>query len=262
MHANAGTSGRSSLFSSVQLALIAIWTAVLSVMVFFVIYPLPGTPAQITLSSVLLSGLTAPLLGPLNGGVAGFLFGWIGPFLNPATSIGPLTFLSPTLAALMSGLLLFNRWKEATLIFVVEVLVWFAHPFAWYQLMPIITWGYWLALFFIVVPPVRKWIINAIVLRDEKRLTIALWCLAWVARIGGDTITGNNLAVWVLGWWNPVEFWYPFWAPMTLYYAIADSLNCLAGAIVGTGVLLALKRNGISVAAVDYLQSKMSGNKK
>ncbi len=137
MHANAGTSGRSSLFSSVQLALIAIWTAVLSAMVFFVIYPLPGTPAQITLSSVLLSGLTAPLLGPLNGGVAGFLFGWIVPFLNPATSIGPLTFLSPTLAALMSGLLLFNRWKEATLIFIVEVLVWFAHPFAWYQLMPI-----------------------------------------------------------------------------------------------------------------------------
>ena len=250
------------MFSSIQLALIIVWTAILSTVVFFVIYPLPGINVYITLSSVLLNGLTAPLLGPLNGSIAGFLLGWIGPFINPSTSIGPLTFLSPTLAALMSGLFLFNRWKEATLIFAVEVVIWFAHPFAWYQLMPIITWGYWLALIFIIVPPVRKWIIDSIVSMDEKRLPIALWCLAWVARIGGDTITGNNIAVWVLGWWNPVEFWYPFWAPMTLYYAIADSLNCLAGAIIGAGVLLALKRSGISITAVDYLQSKLHISKK
>jgi len=258
---NTGVSGRTSMFSSIQLSLIAVWTAVLSAVVFFIIYPIPGTNAQITLSSVLLSGLTAPLLGPVNGSFAGFFFGWIGPLLNPSVSIGPLTFLSPTLAALMSGLVLFNRWKEATLIFTVEVVIWFAHPFAWYQLMPIITWGYWLALIFIIVPPVRRWIINSIVSRDEKRLPIALWCLAWVARIGGDTITGNNIAVWILGWWNPVEFWYPFWAPMTLYYAIADSLNCLAGAIIGTAVLIALKRNGISITAVDYLQSKLNAKK-
>jgi uncharacterized membrane protein len=252
---NTSISERNTMFSSVQLALIIVWTAILSAVVFFVIYPIPGTYASITLSSVLLSGLTAPLLGPLNGSVAGFIFGWIGPFLNSSTWIGPLTFLSPTLAALMSGLVLFNRWKEATIIFAVEVVIWFAHPFAWYQLMPITTWGYWLVLIFIIVPPVRKWIIDSIVTRDEKRLPIALWCLAWVARIGGDTITGNNIAVWILNWTG--EAWYPFWAPMTLYYAIADSLNCLAGAIIGTGVLIALKRNGISISAVDYLKSKL-----
>jgi uncharacterized membrane protein len=245
------------MINSVQLALIVMWTAILSMFVIFVIYPLPGTPASITLSSVLLNSLTAPLLGPLGGCISGFLFGWIGPLLNPSTSIGPLTFLSPTLAALMSGLVLFNRWKEATLIFGVEVAIWFAHPFAWYKLMPIVTWGYWLALIFIIVPPVRKWIISSIVTMNEKRLPIALWCLAWVARIGGDTITGNNIAVWVLGWWHPVQVWYPFWAPMTLYYAIADTLNCLAGAIIGTGVLLALNRSGISITAVGHLRSKL-----
>jgi uncharacterized membrane protein len=248
------------MFSSVQLALIAVWIAVLSVVVYFIIYPMPGIPAEITLSSVLLNGLTAPLLGPLNGFVAGFLFGWIGPLINPSTSIGPLTFLCPSLAALMSGLVLFDRWKEATLIFVVEVVIWFAHPFAWYQLMPIITWEYWLALIFIIVPPVRKWIINSVVSIDKKRLPIALWCLAWVAQAGGNTITGNNIAVWILGWGTPTM--YPFWAPMTLYYAVADSLNCLAGAIIGAGVLLALKRRGISITAVDHLQSKLHKSKK
>jgi uncharacterized membrane protein len=258
---NLKTSSENVRFSSIQVALIAIWTAVLSAMVFFTLYPIPGTPAQITLSSVLLSSLTAPLLGPLNGSVAGFWFGLIAPTINPSTSIGPLTFLSPTLSALMAGLVLFNRWKEATLIFTVQVVVWFAYPFAWYQLMPIVTWGYWLALIFIVVPPVRKWIINSIVSRDEKRLPIALWCLAWIARIGGDTITGNNIAVWVLGWGNPAEVWYPYWAPMTAYYAVADGLNCLIGAVIGTGVLLALKRNGISITAVDYLKSKLNGKK-
>jgi uncharacterized membrane protein len=252
---NANTSGKSTMFNSVQLALIAMWTAVLSVVVYFIIYPIPGTPAQITLSSVLLNGLTAPLLGPLNGCVAGFLFGWIGPLINPSISIGPLTFLCPTLAALMSGLVLFNRWKEATIIFVVEVLIWFAHPFAWYQLMPIITWEYWLALIFIIVPPVREWIINSVVSIDKTRLPVALWCIAWIAQAGGNTITGNNIAVWVLGWGTPTM--YPFWAPMTIYYAVADSLNCLVAAIIGAGVLLALKKRSISITAIDYMQSKL-----
>ncbi len=243
------------LFSSINIALVAVWTALLLSVSFLIIYPLPGMTVSITFSSVLLSSLTAPLLGPLYGTASGFIFGWAVPIVNPATSIGILTFLAPTLAALMSGLVLFNRWKEATLIFLGQIVIWFAHPFAWYELMPIVTWEYWLVLALIVIPPLRKWIVNTIVTRNEKYLPIALWCLAWIARIGGDTITGNNIAVWVLGWGTPLS--YGFWAPMTLYYAIADSLNCLIGAIIGSGVLLALKRSGIRITAIDYLQSKL-----
>jgi len=79
--------------------------------------------------------------------------------------------------------------------------------------------------------------------------------LAWIARIGGDVTTGNNIAVWVLGWGVPEM--YPYWAPMTVYYAIADSLNCLIGAIIGSGVLVALKRSGIRITALDTLQTKL-----
>lgn len=244
---------------SVHLALIACWTALLLTCVFLVIYPIPGTPASITFSSVLLSSLTAPLLGPLYGTISGVIFGWLAPYVNPATSIGILTFLAPTMAALMSGLVLFNRWKEATLILLGQVAIWFANPFAWYELMPLVTWQYWLVLMFIVVPPIRKWIIHSIISVDQKRLPLALWCLAWIARIGGDVITGNNIAVWVLNWTGPG--FYPYWAPMTLYYAVADSLNCLAGAIIGAGVLTALKRSGIRITAIDTLQSKLVAKK-
>jgi hypothetical protein len=243
------------ILSSINIALIAVWTALLLSVSFLIIYPLPGISVSITFSSVLLSSLTAPLLGPLYGTASGFIFGWTVPYVNPATSIGILTFLSPTLAALMSGLVLFNRWKEATLILLAQLVIWFAHPFAWYEQMPIITWEYWLVLAIIVIPPVRKWIIKTIVNRDKKYLPIALWCLAWIARIGGDVITGNNIAVWVLGWGVPEL--YPYWAPMTIYYAVADSLNCLIGAIIGTGVLVALKRSGIRITAIDYIQSKL-----
>jgi hypothetical protein len=158
----------------------------------------------------------------------------------------------------MSGLVLFNRWKEATAIFLVEIVVWFLHPFAWYQLMPIITWQYWPVLIFIVVPPIRKWIAHSIVTRNPANLPFALWCLAWIARIGGDVATGNNIAVWVLGLGTP-EF-YPFWAPMTIYYAIADSLNCLGGAIIGSAVLLALQKANINILAVDFLSSAKSSD--
>ena len=249
-----GTKNKKTL-SSITISLIAVWTALLLSVSFLIIYPLPGTSVSITFSSVLLSSLTAPLLGPLYGTISGLIFGWTVPYVNPATSIGILTFLAPTLAALMSGLVLFNRWKEATLILLGQIAIWFAHPFAWYELMPIITWGYWLVLALIAIPPVRKWMVNTIVTRNQKYLPIALWCLAWIARIGGDTITGNNIAVWVLGWGDPQA--YGFWAPMTLYYAIADSLNCLIGAIIGSGVLLALKRSGIRITALDTLEAKL-----
>jgi uncharacterized membrane protein len=241
--------------SSITLALIAVWTAILLACSVLIIYPLPGTPASITFSSVLHSSLTAPLLGPVYGTVAGLIFGILIPYANPASSMGLLTFLSPMIAALMSGLVLFNRWREAALILVLEVAIWMAHPFAWYQLMPIIMWEFVPVFIFILVPPVRKFIVNSIVKGDEKRLPIALFCLAFIARIGGDVATGNNIAVWTLGWGTPDM--YPYWAPMTIYYAIADSLNCLVGAIIGTGVLTAVRRSGIRITALDRLRAKV-----
>lgn len=237
----------------VFLALTAMWVSVTLACAWYPAYPVLGTPAVITLSNIVFSGLTAPILGPLWGGFSGFVFGWLVPYVNPTTSIGLLTFLSPTMAALMSGLVLFNRWKEATVIFVLQLTIWFSHPFAWYQAMPLITWQYWVVLAFIVIPPVRKWIVNSITARDPANLTIALWCLAWIARIGGDVASGNNIAVWVLGWGKPDL--YPYWAPVTIYYAIADSLNCLAGAVIGTAVLLTLKRANLRILAVDYLKT-------
>lgn len=149
------------------------------------------------------------MLGPLYGALSGFIFGWLVAYVNPATSIGIFTFLAPTLAALMSGLVLFNRWKEAALILLFQIAVWLANPFAWYQLMPLILWQFVPVGVFIIVPPIRKWIVNSIVSANPKRLPIALWCLAWIARIGGDVATGNNIAVWILNWTGPV--FYPFW---------------------------------------------------
>lgn len=245
--------------SSFYLALISIWTALLLASSLLPAYPILGTSASITFSSILLSSLTAPLLGPLYGAISGFIFGWLVPYVNPATSIGILTFLAPTFAALMSGLVLFNRWKEATLILLCQIAIWLLHPFAWYQLMPLILWEFVPVFVFIVVPPIRKWIINSIITVNPKHLPFALWCLAWVARIGGDVATGNNIAVWVMNWAGP-DF-YPFWAPLTLYYAVADTLNCLAGALIGTGVLVALKRSGIQIKAFDLIKSKITGKK-
>jgi len=241
--------------NAMLLAMTAVWVALLLASAWIPAYPVLGTAAVITFSSILLSGLTATLLGPLWGILAGFTFGWLVPYVNPATSAGLLTFLGPTLTGLMGGLVLFNRWKEATLVFALQMTIWFLHPFAWYQAMPLITWQSWLVLFLIVVPPVRKWIVNTIFARDPRRLPIALWCLAWIARIGGDVMTTNNNYVWVLGWGIPEL--YPYWAPMTAYYAVADSLNALAAAIIGTAVLLALKRANLRMPILDSLKPKV-----
>ncbi len=239
--------------SVIFLALAGVWAALVLACSPFPVYPILGTPAVITLSTVLHSGLTAPLLGPLWGTLSGFTFGWLVPYVNPLSNIGLLTFLTPTMAALISGLVLFNRWKEAAVIFAAEMAIWFSHPFAWYQAMPVITWEYWLVLIFILVHPVRKWMINAITTRNPSSLPLALWCLAWISRMG-DVATGNNIGVWVNGWGVPGM--YMFWAPLTVYYAIADSLSCVAGAILGTAVLLALKRANTRVLAVDFLKAK------
>jgi len=239
--------------NSFLLALTGVWTALMLALALIPTYPILGTPAVITLSGIIFSALTAPLLGPFWGTISGFLFGWLVPYINPATNMGLLTFLGPTMSALMGGLMLFNKWKEATLILVAQIVVWFAHPFAWYQLMPIITWQFVPVAIFILVPSIRKWIITTISARNNPtKLAIALWCLSWTARIGGEVAASNNNAVWILGWGVPEM--YPFWAPLTVYYAIADSLNSLAGAIIGTAVLLALKRANIKTLVIDYLK--------
>ena len=239
--------------NSFLLALTGVWTALMLALALIPTYPILGTPAVITLSGIIFSALTAPLLGPFWGTISGFLFGWLVPYINPATNMGLLTFLGPTMSALMGGLMLFNKWKEATLILVAQIVVWFAHPFAWYQLMPIITWQFVPVAIFILVPSIRKWIITTIYARNNPtKLAIALWCLSWTARIGGEVAASNNNAVWILGWGVPEM--YPFWAPLTVYYAIADSLNSLAGAIIGTAVLLALKRANIKTLAIDSLK--------
>ena len=125
-----------------NVALIAVWTALLLACTVIPAYPVFGTPATITFSSILLNSLTAPLLGPLYGTMSGFIVGVLSPYVNPATSIGLLTFAAPTIAALMAGLFLFNRWKEAAIVFVVQIAIWLANPFAWYELMPIVLWQY------------------------------------------------------------------------------------------------------------------------
>lgn len=238
---------------TILLALSSLWIALALVCALFTIYPIPGTTASITLSNILTNGLTASLLGPLYGTLSGFAFGWLVPYVNPSASIGLLTFLTPTVAALTSALVLFKKWKEAVAIFAVEILIWFLHPFAWYQAMPWVTWDIWLALFFIVVSPVRNWIINAITTRNPSTLPVALWCIAWISRIA-DEATGNNIGVWINNWGVPSM--YPYWAPMTVYYAITDSLSCVAAAMLGTGVLLALKRVNIRIIALDSQVSK------
>jgi hypothetical protein len=243
------------IVNSVYLALVAMWVAVVLVCALLPAFSILGTPAVVTVASFVASALTAPILGPIWGTTAGFVYGWLVPFVNPSTALfGPLTFLSPTMGALVSGLVLFNRWKEATLILCSEIVIWFLNPFAWYEAMPIITWEYWLALGLVVVPPVRKWIVNELRSRNPDTLPIALWSLAWVARIGGDVLTGNNIGVWIYSLGGPSM--YPYWVPLTAYYAIADSLVCLFGAILGTALLIALKRANLRFIAVDFLESK------
>jgi hypothetical protein len=239
--------------NTVFLALCGVWVALMLACAFVPIYPVLGTPVTINLSSILFSSLTAPLLGPLWGTTSGAIFGGLVTYFNLAASIGSFTLLCPIVAALLSGLVLFNRWKEAAIVFALEMGIWFAHPFAWYADMPIITWEYWLVLILIVVPPIRKWIIKSIVNGTPATMPIALWCLAWIARIG-DVATGNNIGVWIMGWGVPDMYLY--WAPMTVYYAIADSLNCLAGALIGTAVLTALKKANIRAIALNFLEAR------
>lgn len=239
--------------ATTSLALASMLISIALACAFYPVYYVLGTSAMITLSSIVFAGLTAPLLGPLWGSLAGLAFGLAVPYVNPVVSIGVLTFLSPTVGAVMSSLVLFGRWKEATVIFAVEMAIWFSHPFAWYQDMWIVTWQYWVLLAFIVVPPIRKWFSSTIINRNPASLTAALWCLAWIARIS-DVATGNNIGVWINNWGTPGMYMY--WVPVTVYYAIAESLTCLGAALTGTAVLLALKRANIRIIALDFFQQK------
>lgn len=239
----------------VHVAFIAMWIAILLAVSAVPAYPIPGIPGSITVASALSAGLTAPLMGPWAGLVAGLVYGLLAVTLFPYTAFfGLLTALCPFMGFFIGGLTLYNKWKWAGGVFAVLLAVWFTHPFAWENGMPLVAWEQFVALGIILIPPIRKWVIDSVVERDPKRMILALSLLGWVSRMG-DVTTGNILAVRVIEF-TIIEYW----VPMIPYYAITDSLTCLLGAVVGSAVLVALKRVKIKMA-VDVFEPVWKGRK-
>ena len=84
--------GQRYITNSVFVALTAMWGALVLVCALIPAYPILGTSAVITFSTIVSSALTAPILGPFWGTFAGLTYGAFVPYVNPLTSIGLLTF--------------------------------------------------------------------------------------------------------------------------------------------------------------------------
>ncbi|MGQ4914725.1 MAG: ECF transporter S component [Candidatus Asgardarchaeia archaeon] len=222
----------------VHVSIIAVWTAVMLAVTAIPAYPVPGMAGVITVA-VILSTLTGALLGPIAGLLFGLVFSTLEIMLFPYTAFfGILTILCPTANAFVAGLVVHDRWKEASAIYVVLIAIWFAHDYGRYQLMPIIPILQWVPpLIFILVPQIRYFIIKSIAERDVKKLPIAFLLLQNIGYMAENAV-GCDIWLWWAGW----SFPYIYWVGTTAYHVAVHWITAIIGGIVATPIWITLKK--------------------
>lgn len=242
------TGGRAAIFGA-PLSWIAIFGAVLGATAIIpMIYYMEGG-AVFPLATSLLP-LTGLVLGPYAGAVAGLIGGIIGLFINPsAFSTGALGIIdSWILPPLAAGLIANKKWYALVPVWIILSAIWLTVPYSWPgpPAFPPADPNMWIGIawmvgggLFITVVLGYKFLNNWLRTEDPKRLFVAVFFVAWVAREIGH----------LMGWiWYDIYFSFPpslniwlgeFAVPWqaTIFYVVS--------AIIGTAILRGLKRSGL-----------------
>ncbi|MCD6515372.1 MAG: hypothetical protein J7L07_10650 [Candidatus Odinarchaeota archaeon] len=235
------------IIGGVHIGLIIVWVAIKLAAAAIPTFPIPGLPGSLS-AAMFLKGLTGPLLGPYAGFVGGLAFGILNQFIFPYTAFfGPLTFLTNVTGFTFEGLALYPRkkgWIITVIYFIVMLLLWYFYKGGAGLVggMPLVTWEHWFAILILVIPWVRNFMQESLIKRDNPaKLFIALFLIGWVGSMANN-IMGCVLAFYMWDFTNPI-----YWVPMIPYYAATDILASIIGSIVGTAVLISLKRANIRV---------------
>lgn len=218
-------------------AVLAVWAAFIAISGLLPVIPIIGTGATFSLSDavVVLAGV---LFGPVYGAIAAAIGGFIGQLIAPHGAVfGVLTFLCPTIAAFVAGLLVARRWKAVIGIFIVLTVLWYAMPLgrsAWFQAA--VNYPLPVLLAF----PAAKWGADWLGQRDAKKRFVAIGLMSFIGTCASLAL-GNFMALPMFA--LPREVWLgvlPIQTPQRIIFAILSS-------VIGVPIMAGLTKIGMVV---------------
>lgn len=222
---------------NVHPAIIAAWASFIAISGLLPVLPVFGTGATFSLadSIVVLGGV---LFGPIAGAIAAATGGFIGQLLAPQSAVfGVITFVCPTIAALIAGLLMKRKWAYVIGIFVILTILWFLLPLgrdAWF--VPAVNIGITL----ILIVPAATWGVNQISSKDPKKMFIGVSLISFIGAQASSAL-GNLMALPMFA--LPREVWLgvlPIMTPQRILFGIL-------AAVIGVPLLLGLPKIGVQV---------------
>ena len=222
-------------------AVIAVWAAVTVLVGFVPTTPIIGTRGRFDLSMAFYP-LAGIFFGPWAGAICAAIAAFIeGPLIPPPPLFGPISFVIPAIAALVTGLAVQKRWIWPLVAILAPNLLWYILPLgreAWFY--PLIEL---LGILAIAV----GWVWGGDWLRSENRtkmfagIFVAALTHCMVDHSWGNLIALNMFAL-------PKEIWLA-----ALPIAPVERISfALGAAIIGVPLLVGLPKVGIAVGPKMY----------
>jgi uncharacterized membrane protein len=225
----------------IQVALLAVWAALVSVAAALPAIPVPGMAGLITIT-VIMSAISGVILGPA-AAVAEGIGGVISQTLFPYSAFfGPVSFLSPLTGGLVGGLVFAKKWQYALAIQLGLIAAWFSHPNTWTGNMWLVLVPYHvLAPLFIAIPPIRNWARKAILDLNTKSLLPAMIVFSIIGH-SAHFLLSNVFSLYMYN--LPWQYWIPTWA----YWMSVDTAIIVVSGILGSALVLGLRKARIPTA--------------
>ena len=208
-----------------KIAVSGVMAALIIMAGFFPAVPLFGMGKVITVGAVIIP-IIGILLGPVIGGYAALVGALIGQTIAPYGAVfGFLTFIPPTLGAVIAGLLSHKKWKYAVLLMGSLVLLWYGTGVG-------VQLFYFPYLHLLAVLIILLWRERLSRFDAHPLFTVFLICFCAIL---ADHMAGN-LVFFVVS--NPTK---AMFSAVLVQYSVERTLMALFSAIIGVGVLTILR---------------------
>ena len=220
-------------FSSVEIALIAVFAALQAILSLFPLTLTIGVSGQITLG-VIGGPLIGVLLGPAVGGAAVLLGSLIGVFANPAGAVfGVWTVLPPLMGAVGAGLVRSGKSYLCGALFLVSILSFYTNPVG--REVLIYPWLHVVAMVVAFSPIGLKagaWFRSTDARKQATGVAVSIFLGVLL-----DHIVGSAIAVWYYPMLTA-----PIWYAIVLVYPVERLVAFTIATVIAVPINSSLRR--------------------
>lgn len=223
-----------------DVAFISVFAALYTVLGLIPLFYLFGAYGQFITASLIIAPIIGIILGPIGGTLSVVIGGIAGMAITGNMPIGIFSFVPGTVDALCTGLTFRGRWYASAAIFGSFIIAFAALPSI--DSVRYYVWLHALALL-ILMSPASRLAVRYLRGSDSRELVFGVGILAFIGVLS-DHIAGSLLFQLL----TPLP--QSTWEAIAFVYPIERLLATIAAAIIGGGLIKAMKRAGWQIGEI------------